>query len=128
MDQQPASRQTIIGWLAARPKRLIGIALLLPLLYVGSFGPACWLTSRRQARFDCPQAMAAYWPVGRAFRLLQDERQRSHHPAVDLVLRITNGVLTWWITVGLAEGDSAIFRTGPKDGDKMVIESPARYF
>jgi hypothetical protein len=35
----------------------------LPMLYVASFGPACWLTKRDPTTFD-RKAPSFYWPVG----------------------------------------------------------------
>jgi hypothetical protein len=124
MGEQSRKRQSAITWLAARPRRLIAGIILMQMLYVGSFGPACWLTSRRQARFECPTAMVIYWPLGRVFEAMQTERQRSDNP----FNRIAFGVMTWWMTVGLPNGKSAIFRTGPSAHDITVIEPPARYF
>ena len=36
-------------------------AVLVPVLYVGSFGPACWIMSRSTASNDVPKA---YLPMG----------------------------------------------------------------
>jgi hypothetical protein len=55
-------------WLAVRifnrrerwAKWTLAAAIGLPVLYVLSFGPACWITSRR---FDT-QLTGFYWPIG----------------------------------------------------------------
>jgi len=43
MDERPTKRRGPLLWLAGRSRRFWIIAILAPpLLYVGSFGPACW--------------------------------------------------------------------------------------
>jgi hypothetical protein len=39
---------------------LAGTVIGVPVLYVASFGPACWIYSRT----DCPSLSAAYFPIG----------------------------------------------------------------
>ena len=45
------------------------MVVVMPLLYVASFGPACWLTSQAGDRYDPfrppPRAMAVYTPLAR---------------------------------------------------------------
>jgi len=50
-------KKSVWPWLAAL---LIGV----PLLYVASFGPACWLTSQPDGKYDKPHpAMIVYVPL-----------------------------------------------------------------
>ncbi len=44
MDQQPTSRGGPLYWLQRRSRKFwIIVAALLPVFYVASFGPACWM-------------------------------------------------------------------------------------
>src|SRR5262245_28459002 len=61
MDERPTKRRGPMTWLAGRSRRFrIGLAML-PVLYVASFGPACWISSRLQpsGRF----VSSAYSPI-----------------------------------------------------------------
>lgn len=65
------------------------IALVaLPLLYVASFGPACWLAARpsHEGRDGMPSnGMVIYWPL-------------AEHIADE---GIASRPLEWWMTVGI---------------------------
>lgn len=68
IDEPPTKRRGPLGWLVARTWRFwVVAALLMPLLYVGSFGPACWITARLSsgARIPPPPKwMLIYSPLG----------------------------------------------------------------
>ena len=42
----------------------VGLIMATPLLYVLSFGPACWWFAKRSSRMAPPSAPHFYWPVG----------------------------------------------------------------
>jgi hypothetical protein len=88
--------------------------------YPVSFGPACWLTSRRTDRWTCPRAMIVYWPLGRAFEVMGIRRGRAGNP----ISSAGHEALMWWITVGLPKGGSAIAPTSPDLTKIMVVEPP----
>jgi hypothetical protein len=46
MDERAKKWQGPLAWLAGRSRRFWITAALLPVLYVASFGPACWISSR----------------------------------------------------------------------------------
>jgi hypothetical protein len=46
MNSRPNKRRGSLMWLAGRARRFWIAIALLPVLYVASFGPACWISSR----------------------------------------------------------------------------------
>ena len=74
---------------------VVGALLVaLPVLYVISFGPACWLTSKVVGvGFDAHPAMVVYWPLARF-------AANNKSGCAD--------ALRWWITVGLKAGERAV--------------------
>lgn len=46
MEAQPTNRGGPLYWLTRRSRKFWIAAISLPILYVASFGPACWVTSR----------------------------------------------------------------------------------
>jgi hypothetical protein len=46
MSERPKKWQGPLEWLAGRSRRFWIALALLPVLYVASFGPACWISSR----------------------------------------------------------------------------------
>jgi len=48
-DPRPTKRGGPLYWLKRRSRRFWIIAALVPVLYVASFGPACWISSRMNA-------------------------------------------------------------------------------
>jgi hypothetical protein len=46
MSERPTKRRGPLLWLAGRSRRFWIVGALLPVLYVASFGPACWISSR----------------------------------------------------------------------------------
>ena len=82
-----AHRKHVWPWIAVL---LIG----LPILYVGSFGPACWLTAASRGmdplRSIPPSpGMIAYWPLG---------RMASNGPLAVMTW------LRWWMYFGAKRG------------------------
>jgi len=43
------------------------VVVAIPLLYVLSFGPACWWFSTPDNVWPCVHAPKMYWPIGRAY-------------------------------------------------------------
>jgi len=72
----------------------------LPVLYVASFGPACWLTSQMDSGgWMIPNpALRIYWPLG---RIADKEHSDSR----------CGQWLRWWMTVGLTDGRYAVVPT-----------------
>jgi hypothetical protein len=80
-------------------KRTALAVACLPLLYVLSFGPACWLaaTPRVAGRSDGPRlAMRFYFPIG---ALIHHTRSENRKP------------LLWWINFGARHGGRVIIPT-----------------
>src|SRR5258708_2982882 len=69
------------------------VGLLQPVLYVLSFGPACWLTSQVDGGgWKVPNpALRIYWPFGEISRKEHTDSRCGHW-------------LRWWMTVGLMDG------------------------
>jgi hypothetical protein len=92
---------------------MLAVVLAAPILYVLSFGPACWLTAidNRIAYTDFdknrpPQAMLIYSPLG------------------SLACR-ESGVgnfLIWWMACGVRSGFAARSPTLPDDGRWLTTE------
>src|SRR5262245_35181912 len=84
--------------------------LLAPMLYVGTFGPACWLTSQTPPYWTMarnpPRAMMVYWPLG----MLASSHSSSGGSAV-----------RWWMMLGLRKGHSAVVITSVR-GDTLVCQ------
>ena len=89
----------------------IGLAALavVPLLYVLTFGPACWLTSKRiVGGVVVPsRGMWFYWPLGRVASDMDSAVGRSAR---------------WWITVGVRKGQSAVVPMSP-NGNAMILDA-----
>jgi hypothetical protein len=58
MTAQPDKRRGPLLWLAARSRRFWIVTVLVPLLYVASFGPACWMAERQ---------LLPKWPVANVY-------------------------------------------------------------
>jgi hypothetical protein len=93
--------------------------LALAVLYVASFGPACWLTVGRTERRKCPFPMIVYWPLGRAFVALD----RGKYTPMKEGIR---SALYWWITVGVPTDKDAIMMTGPNLMEIMLVSPPVQ--
>jgi hypothetical protein len=95
-------------WLAVRifnrrerwAKWTLAAVVGLPVLYVASFGPACWLTSQVDGGgWMVPNpALRIYWPLGRISRKEHTDSRCGQW-------------LRWWMTVGLTEGRCAVVPT-----------------
>ena len=82
MAGQPTNRGGPFYWLKRRSRRFWIIAIaLLPVLYVGSFGPACWLCSRQPG--SNPHAIPdLYIPIGQCALHSEWVYQASCHFAI----------------------------------------------
>jgi hypothetical protein len=67
---------------------LAGIVIGLPGLYVGSFGPACWVTANEEQSAHLP---LIYWPIGAS---VPSERT------------IWGDFVFWWGKLGIPYGHS----------------------
>src|SRR5262245_3260594 len=99
-----------------KPRRLrpwIVAALIgLPVLYVGSFGPACWLSAYPFGGCEgplssTPRKMIVYWPLGR----FADESNAIHRG------------LQWWATLGMRDNH---FIWVPSDQDRQTFHTFAK--
>lgn len=101
MDEPERKRQGLLGWLRGRSRRFwIGVAIVLPLLYVTSFGPACWMVAQPIRDGMQPTAPSrVYWPLG---HFAQGES------AIGLRLR-------WWIIAGVPKGWATVVPTGASE-------------
>ena len=88
------------------------VGLFLPVLYVLSFGPACWWTAEafgpgRVTNFS-DSVMVVYWPLG---AVAVNEKSPFSKP------------LRWWITLGVPSGKIAFIPTGPDGTIRAAIEN-----
>jgi hypothetical protein len=64
MSEAERKRRGPLLWLADRSRRFWIITVMsLPVLYVGSFGPACWWFSKQEKGVYHRVALP-YWPIG----------------------------------------------------------------
>jgi hypothetical protein len=73
MDERPTKRRGPLLWLAGRSWRFwVVVTLMLPVLYIASFGPAVWITSRLHSspggRRTPYRAMVIYYPLATFIR------------------------------------------------------------
>ena len=62
----------------------------LPVLYVASFGPACWATAEPNESNEWNSIMLAYWPIGYVCI------HKHSSPVIDF--------LDWWANLGVQPG------------------------
>ena len=74
---------------------IFGLLIALPVLYVASFGPACWMIPRESVQVDDPE-LSAEVSVARFFRPLVRAAASNH--------RFVAPALKWY--AGLATGDA----------------------
>jgi hypothetical protein len=55
----------------------------LPALYVASFGPACWLTTKDYSRRNEDLLRTAYWPLVRGLSICPRPIQPAVHRTID---------------------------------------------
>jgi hypothetical protein len=71
-------------------KWMLAVVFSVPVLYVASFGPACWATAERNDSNEWNPVMLAYWPIGCV-------RWYSYSgPIVEF--------LDWWANLGVDSG------------------------
>jgi len=89
----------------------MGLAALacIPLLYVLTLGPACWLTAQTVAGGVVvpSRGLWIYWPLGMA--------------AADMD-SLGGRCARWWITVGVRKGQSAVVPISA-NGNAMVLDA-----
>jgi hypothetical protein len=111
-------------WLAVRivnrherwAKRTLAVVVALPVLYVASFGPACWLTSQvyiggEQIMWN--RALIIYIPLARMIWEKPPEDSRFSH------------LLCWWMTLGVPKGQRAIIPLEAKATTLLLMLDPA---
>ena len=92
-----ASYAAVLIWLMVRiinrkerwAKRTLAVSLALPVLYVASFGPACWITASVAIKQPVPEWMVIYYPLG-------IHAARGPKP--------TREALLWWMTLFAKRG------------------------
>jgi len=96
-------KRAVWPWIAAQ---IIG----LPVLYVASFGPACWVMSQVDVGgwVEPHSAMRIYSPLG---KIAYNEHTESQ----------CGQWLRWWMTVGLRDGHSVIVPTAPHGFASPVV-------
>jgi len=90
-------------------KWMLAAMLSLPVLYVASFGPACWITARPRLRDFPPQVhwvTRIFWPIGRV--LWTDYR------AMDAV--------RWWTLLGVPDGHVIIVPQTPSGTSLFALK------
>ena len=83
----------------------------LPLLYVGSFGPACWLTSQASgwSKLQPHPAMIVYFPLGAVASRPETVYGRS---------------LRWWMTLGVKRGHAAVVPSNAAGTQSVEVDTP----
>jgi hypothetical protein len=100
MDERPNKSRGPLLWLAGRSRRFwVGAMVMMPLLYVGSFGPACWLTA-----WPNPPYFSFAHNVGP-----QPQRWMMIYFPLGAVIVHAYGTpaartLNWWATYGMQPG------------------------
>ena len=81
----------------------------VPLLYVLSFGPACWFTAQTVVGGVVVPArgMWFYWPLGMVAANMDSASGRSAR---------------WWINAGVRKGQSAVVPISP-NGNAMILDA-----
>src|SRR5437762_631139 len=107
MDEPTRKRRGPLTWLAARTWRFwVAVAAMLPVLYVGSFGPAYWWLSQPRSSVDPKRAvhnsLSVYWPLG--WFALDGSSPKPIKAA-----------LLFWIFVGMPKGNFIAVPFGPDD-------------
>jgi hypothetical protein len=69
--------------------KIVATVVALAVLYVASFGPACWMTASVAVKRPLPTWMVIYYPLGR-------HAARGPKPTRDLLL--------WWMTLFAKKG------------------------
>jgi hypothetical protein len=98
-------RKPVIGaWIAA-------LLVALPVLYVASFGPACWMTSQMQgwSKLQPHRAMIVYFPLG-AVATKRDT--------------VFGRCLGWWMTLGISKGYAAVVPTNAMGTVSVEVDCP----
>lgn len=113
-------------WLSERSWRfwLFAPASIL-ILYVGSLGPACWLTAQGQAVVSSdgttmgildplppPRWMLIYLPIGHVVY----RADAMKHPYAERAIR----AIQWWAVLGVENGSWAGIPVGPNE-DEFVL-------
>jgi len=107
MSERSRKRRGPLLWLGGRSRRFwIVMAVILPVIYVGSFGPACWWTTLSPTGPPRPsEALLFYWPFGCVFN-------------ADCPI-IREG-MKWWMTLGAPPGRNIYLPTDPA-GEHWVV-------
>jgi hypothetical protein len=82
MDERPKKRRGPLLWLAEsrRGRWIVASAMTLPVLYVASFGPACWISSHHSAG-NGEVVTAVYKPILRLY-------VRGPRPVAEVISRV----------------------------------------
>lgn len=107
MEEKPTKRRGPLSWLAVRSWRFWFVtAIALPLLYIASFGPVCWIIAQAGPAYTPHRWTVVYCPLLRL-------AVRSE---------LTGMAVLWWATVGVREGHSVLLIDF--DGTSMVLNMP----
>jgi len=96
MDKPERKRRGPLTWLAGRSRRFWITVAMMPVLYVASVGPACWLTAVPieqvlQSGLPDVEWMRIYTPIGKA-----------------AWSSVGYDVIEWWARFGLTEDEVAV--------------------
>jgi hypothetical protein len=92
-----------------RAKWTLAVLIGLPVVYVLSFGPVCWITTRPRLRDFPPQvhwATRIFWPVG---RVLGDESQAM-------------AAIRWWSLLGVPDGYVILVPQTPEGTTRFALK------
>ena len=90
---------------------VVVVLIGLPVLYVGSFGPACWVTSQAHgwSRLQPHRAMIVYFPLGALASRSDTVYGRG---------------LRWWMTFGVKRGRAAVVHTNAAGTLSVEVDVP----
>ena len=90
---------------------IVALLIGLPVLYVSSFGPACWLTAQRNgwSKLQPHRAMIIYYPLG-ALAARRDT---------------VSACLRWWMTLAVPRAHAAVVPTNARGTQTLEVEAPS---
>ena len=89
---------------------IVALMIGLPILYVASFAPACWLTSQVLVGGEPEpnRAMIIYFPLGAL----------AGRPET-----FCGRWICWWMTIGVAKGHTAIVPSNAMGTQAVAVDS-----
>src|SRR5262245_25232468 len=105
MDETKRARTSGWTWLGVW-------LILLPVLYVASFGPVCWFTTSMTFKAPVHPVMYAYWPMARV--MLSGPRPIRE-------------AAYWWAALGIPDGHAAFIPMNLNGTHQFVIGDTSKF-